>query len=713
MNWIDKIWPRRKTSSERVDNTQRKGAASITADNPVRTAEDDALGRATAAAHFAEQVLSLDISEGAVVGVLGPWGSGKTSFINLARQRLMTGSVAVLDFNPWMFSGTEQLVESFFVELSAQLRIRPDLAGVGRDIEAYGEAFSGLGWLPLVGPWVERGRAASIVLSEMLKRRKEGVGGRRARVEEALEALHEPLVVIVDDIDRLTTSEIRDVFKLVRLTANFPNVIYVLAFDRVRIEQALAEQGIPGRDYLEKIIQVGVDMPAVPAEVLNRQILQAIDEALREVNDLGRFDETLWPDVFMEIVRPLIGNMRDVRRYAAAVHGTARELAGAVALVDMLALEAVRVFLPDVFRELARAVDGLTTTSDLGYGRDEQSHLKQQIDGLLGSAGDHVEPVRALIERLFPAAQQHLNGAHYGGEWKNRWILERRVAHEDVLRFYLERTMGQALQAFQEAEQAWLRMSDRDALDAFLRSLSAERLEDVVSRLEVYEEQFSERQAVPGSIVLLNLVPDLPERDRGMFEFDASLVVRRVVYRLIRALNDPGATEAAVRTILPELTTLSARAQLITMVGYREGAGHKLVSESAADQLEREWRQQVRAAGEKSLLEEWDLLRVLLMARREAGPDEPTLEIPASPQLTLALLRSARSDVRSQAMGSRAVRRSPRLAWGVLEELCGGEEALKRRLDGLRAVLSEDDAELFALAERYAGGWRPSEFSDD
>jgi predicted KAP-like P-loop ATPase len=713
MSWIRKICSRRKTSSEKIDSAQRRGAASITADNPVRAKEDDALGRVTAATNFAEQVLSLDISEGSVVGVLGPWGSGKTSFINLARQRLISGSLAVLDFNPWMFSGTEQLVESFFVELSAQLRLRPDLADVGRDIEAYGEAFSGLGWLPLVGPWVERGRAGSKVLSEILKRRKEGIGGRRTRVEQALEALHEPLVVIVDDIDRLTTSEIRDIFKLVRLTANFPNVVYVLAFDRVRVEQALAEQGIPGRDYLEKIIQVGIDMPAVPAEVLNRQIFQAIDEALREVDDLGRFDETLWPDIFMDVVRPLIGNMRDVRRYATAVHGTARELAGSVALVDMLALEAVRVFLPDVFRELPRAVDGLTTTSDAGYWGGEHPHLKQEVDDLLGVAGDRVEPVRAMIERLFPAAQRHLNGTHYGGQWKNRWILERRVAHEDVLRFYLERTMSHGLQAFQEAEQAWLRMSDRNALDTFLRSLSRERLEDVVSRLEVYEEQFSERQVVPASVVLLNLVPDLPERERGMFEFGASLVIGRVVYRLIRVLNDPEATEATVRTILPELTTLSAKAQLITMVGYREGAGHKLVSEAAADELEREWRQQVRAAGEESLLAEWDLLRVLLMARREVAPDEPTLEIPASRQMTLALLRSARSDVRSQAMGSRAVRRSPRLSWGVLEELCGGDEALKRRLEGLRAVISEDDAELIELAERYVDGWRPNEFSDD
>jgi predicted KAP-like P-loop ATPase len=125
---------------------------SVIADNPIRKLEDDVLGRAKVARSFAEQVISLDVSEGVVVGVLGPWGSGKTSFINLTRAYLEGLAVVVLDFNPWMFSGAEQLVESFFVEVSAQLKLRPGLAEVGKDLEDYGETFSGMGWLPLVGP---------------------------------------------------------------------------------------------------------------------------------------------------------------------------------------------------------------------------------------------------------------------------------------------------------------------------------------------------------------------------------------------------------------------------------------------------------------------------------------------------------------------------------------------------------------------------------
>ena len=51
-------------------------------------------------------------AQGLVVGILGPWGSGKTSFVNLVRHYLTSERVPVRDFNPWLFSGTEHLVQA-------------------------------------------------------------------------------------------------------------------------------------------------------------------------------------------------------------------------------------------------------------------------------------------------------------------------------------------------------------------------------------------------------------------------------------------------------------------------------------------------------------------------------------------------------------------------------------------------------------------------
>jgi hypothetical protein len=571
-----------------------------------------------------------------------------------------------------------------------------------------------MAWLPLLGPWIERGRGATKILGQILQRRKEGVGRRRAKITKALAVLTKPIAVVLDDIDRLSTSEIRDVFKLVRLTASFPNIVYIVAFDRSRVEKALGEQGVPGRDYLEKILQVAVDLPALSSDVLNRQMFSAVDGALAAIENPGRFDEQVWPDVFMEIVRPLVRNMRDVRRYAAAIHGTVRTLHGQIALADVLALEAVRVFLPDVFGRLHGVVEGLTSTSGSSVGgRGDPPHLKAQIDGLLATAETHGDVVRAMIERLFPAGQKHVGGSHYGGDWKGRWLRERRVAHEDVLRLYLERVAGEGLQAFTAAEQAWARMANRDALEAYLRSLDANRLQDIISSLEAYEEQFAPEHVVPGTIVLLNLLPGLPDRQRGLFGLDPRLVVGRVTYRLLRSLSNPAAVEAAVRQILPEVKSLSAKLELITDVGYREGAGHRLVSQEAAAEFEKALRGEVRAASVDDLSKERDLVRLFLVARHEADPSEARLTIDGAPQLTLAVAQAARSEVRRQSAGSRAVRRSPRLAWDVLIELYGDEATLKQRIESLKATAPKGADELLELADKYLAGWRPKDFDDD
>src|SRR5437867_9836929 len=102
----------------------------ISSDNPINDASEDLLGRVDVAKNLATEIRELDASEGFVVAITGLWGSGKTSLVNLVRRELETQpALVVIDFNPWMFSGAEQLVDVFFAELAAQLKIKPGKVG--------------------------------------------------------------------------------------------------------------------------------------------------------------------------------------------------------------------------------------------------------------------------------------------------------------------------------------------------------------------------------------------------------------------------------------------------------------------------------------------------------------------------------------------------------------------------------------------------------
>lgn len=686
-------------------------------DSPIGDPGHDLLERGPLVDAFVRHVFGLLSGDGIVAGVLGPWGAGKTSFLNLARPGLEQSSSAVVDFNPWMFSGAEQLVDRFFIELAAQLKLKPGLAKTAKRVLDYGDAFAGLGWLPVVGTWIERGRLIAGGTGKLLERRRQGIGGRRDALKKALRELDRPVVVVLDDIDRLTTAEIRDVFKLVRLTANFPNVIYLVAFDRHRVEAALDEDGIPGRDYLEKILAFALDVPPVPGRVLPRLLAAAIDDALEGADDLGPFDSGVWVDLLYEVVLPQVRTMRDIRRYAAAIRPTVDQVAGAVALADLLALESVRIFMPDVFARLHASIGALTATSDLSGVRRQDDEGGAAIVAMQEAAGDDGAVVRALVTRLFPAAQRHIGGSHYGSDWKKTWLRGRRVAHEAVLRRYLECVGGPELGAFDAAERAWALFDDPQGLDSYVRSLAPETLTDVISSLETFQDDFAADHALSVVVVLLNMpLPD--QTPRAPFAVDSRLAVTRVVLRLLWALTprhadavDAERVEKLVREALPSLRSLSAQLELITIVGYVEGVGHRLVTEGFAAEVQADWARRADAASAADLADEPELTRVLLQ-REEWTPDGAQLGvIPSGPAITRAVLLGALRESQSWAVGNRAVRTTRRLAWDTVVRLLGGDDSVRLRVQALRYAGLPDPEQVCDLAEQYVAGWRPEDFT--
>ncbi len=86
----------------------------------------------------------------------------------------------------------------------------------------------------------------------------------------------------MDDIDRLDKQEVQAIFKLVKLSADFPFVSYVLAFDEEMVAAALAEKYgnlEAGKKFLEKIIQVPLHLPPVRSEILRDLCFEGINAA--------------------------------------------------------------------------------------------------------------------------------------------------------------------------------------------------------------------------------------------------------------------------------------------------------------------------------------------------------------------------------------------------------------------------------------------------
>jgi hypothetical protein len=689
-------------------------AVVIRGDEPIKEPTEDLLGRVRLAQTIASEMRGIDVSQGAVVGVLGSWGSGKTSLINLVRTELeKQPATPILDFNPWLFSGADQLIESFFEELAAQLRVKEGKLNAVADVMAdYGEVVAPFRFVPVIGQLLDAFGGSSKALQNLANKRKGGLQEARKRLEEKLAEIDSPIVVVIDDIDRLRTNEIRDIFKLIRLTASFRNVLYLVAFDRVRVEQALGEDHLPGRDYLEKIIQVIYDIPAVPRVLLEQQIIQSINESLADIASPGPFDPERWPDVFVEIVLPLFRNMRDVRRYAASLRGTVRNLDGNVALVDVLALEAIRVFLPDLFSGIYRYRTALTAPKTNIFRGDLDDRIRgDEIKSLVATSMTPSDLVEVVIDRLFPSAIRYLRNQSYGTESQRTWLRDRRVAHPYVLNYYLEYVAGQDLQAFWKAEDAFELLTDGEQLEAYLRSLDPIEWEEVIRSLEMYEHEFPIEAALPATVVLLNLMVELPDKPRGLYELAPQFAVTRVVLRLLRRLPTPESRERVVRQALPAIRSLTARRTLLELVGHDENAGHALIDPEVSVELESKLRDEVLAAAPEALAEETELLRLLLWTKSGPGSDGRVITFELVSPLGCALLKSALGRERSQTLGTRFVRSNKVLAWEALVSAAGNEAVVREVIEACRD--NTDDAileEAVELADRYLRGDRPGRF---
>ena len=155
--------------------------------------------------------------------------------------------------------------------------------------------------------------------------------------------------MLIDDIDRLDQESMRFMFRLIRLNADFDGVTYVLAFDRDVVASVLTqEQGVAGIEYLEKIIQVGFDIPPAEQDKLDRLFSQSLDK-IGILNDISEENLIRWLDLKVGGIGKLIRTPRDVVRYANGLAVNGGIVANEVNPVDLSAIEAIRTFAPELY----------------------------------------------------------------------------------------------------------------------------------------------------------------------------------------------------------------------------------------------------------------------------------------------------------------------------------------------------------------------------
>jgi predicted KAP-like P-loop ATPase len=521
--------------------TEVGAEAQFSADRPISRRADDLLGRRAFAEAIARAIAGWSGSDSLVVAICGAWGSGKSSVKNMILDALGDESFVlarrpkILEFNPWQVSGQDEIGKVLILEIgialgqsfdaikyrdlakrwaayAASIRVGIRTATLVRTLAvvALAGVLFGLSWVsPRIGaivlgllvatglvaailsPLDEWVRGVSVFLETRAGAREKSLRQIKLEATEALGQLPHPLLVVMDDVDRLTKAEIQEVFQLIRANADFPNLMYLLFFQREVVEGSLELVGLPsGREYLKKMVQIDLDLPCIESGKLEPVLFSRLDKLL-QIETLGdRFDSSRWQRLFAFGLRPYLVSLRDVYRYTNTLSFHLGLLRRSdvleVNVVDLMGLEVLRVFEPHIYQELIPAK--MELTSGRGWetlAKAEESKSKARIEMLVSKAStDHAEAVREVLSQLFPSVEMILGGMAPGSGEHEEWLRDLRVCSRELFDRYFLFAIPEGDVSEGQVARFMAVVGDREQLVAVLKdAIARNQLDRLVGRL--------------------------------------------------------------------------------------------------------------------------------------------------------------------------------------------------------------------------------------
>lgn len=406
--------------------------AALSADHPITMPDQDRLGYSHFAESLAKSICSMVPIDGITMSIYGPWGSGKSTVLNLIKHYLKSYDKppAIVHFNPWWFSGQEDLTRRFFSQFISAIGGRR-LKGLKEKFSKYSASFAEIPLIEAI-PILKDAKAIAKFMSDISKSTNEDVAKLKEEISEILREKGNKYLIVIDDIDRLTAEEMRSLFRLIKAVADFPNVIYLLAFDKNIVAKSLeGVQGTSGLSYLEKIVQVAFDLPNPSKSDIMALFTEKMDAIIQGVPNADKYDHLFekehWSKLFLEGLFKLIKTPRDVIRIANLISVTYPEVAGEVNIADFISIESIHILCPSVYEFIRDNPDELTYSrmhSDSIESRQADA-MKVFHDNWQKRISDSQrDPIIKMVNQLFPRSIINNRGqlvySSYARGWRQK-----------------------------------------------------------------------------------------------------------------------------------------------------------------------------------------------------------------------------------------------------------------------------------------------------
>lgn len=469
-------------------------------DKPIENFEDDILGRSFFAKQLGQTILSIDSKDTITIGLYGKWGSGKTSIINLALKEIEDKASSLIEsqkplimrFSPWNFTDNQNLILQFFKQLKRELKIKNYVGfskGLGEALESYSGAIELAQAVPVIGQYIPILKMTMNYWSKKLKGNvsDDSIVSTKNKVIEELKKNNKKIVVVIDDIDRLSNEQIRMVFQLVKEVASLPNIIYFLSMDKDIVVRALVQvQNCDGEEYLEKIVQVPFLIPKLDRNKVLNLLFVKLDEV---INKKGvNIDKKYWSKVYWKCIYPYVNTIRDVNRIMNTFQFRYYLVSDEVNFIDMIAITVIQVMKPQIYNWILEN-EGELCGGSAGYGGvvySEQDNKKKQYADELHNIGG----VKALevIAALFPKIDKEIN---HNYELVSEDILRKnqRIADSERFKVYFSLDMSDIVVSHSMLIRSIKEMGENELQDLLFQLNNSGKIIAYLRELKGYSDE--------------------------------------------------------------------------------------------------------------------------------------------------------------------------------------------------------------------------------